>query len=88
MRPDRFSGLSSRLAGEARPTDDHRPRGRIRRRASAPYARRRRKNHVARVNVKMAMTAIGQMLPITSAIGMLFKKTPLTMIIIYRSGLA
>jgi hypothetical protein len=54
----------------------------------SPYARRRRKNHVARVNVNMAMTAIGQMLPITSAAGMLFKKTPFTMIIIYRSGLA
>ena len=53
-----------------------------------PYPIRRRKNQVATVKVNTAMTAIGQMFAHTSAAGRLFRKSPLTITIMYRNGLA
>jgi hypothetical protein len=51
-------------------------------------ARRRRKQSVARDNVTTAISAIGQTLANTTSAGMAFRKTPLTITMMYRSGLA
>jgi hypothetical protein len=69
-------------------TEFHKSASRISHSAFSAYANLLRKSQVAKLRVKTAMIAIGQVLFRISSGGMSFRNTPLVTTIIYRSGLA